>query len=48
VLTIYSTIIGTTINPSKYLPLPYHCLIQGKRDMKEFEEYGEINMFHTD
>jgi hypothetical protein len=55
VLTIYSTIIDTANNPSKYLPLPYHCLSHGKtsmsgldRNMKEYEEYEEIDMFHTD
>jgi hypothetical protein len=55
VLTIHSTIIDTNNNPSKYLPLPYHGLSQDKktsmsgrdRDMKESEEYEEINMFHT-
>ena len=54
-LTIYSIVIDTANNPSKYLPLPYHCLSQGKtsmskldRDRKEPEEYKEIDMFHTD
>jgi hypothetical protein len=55
VLTIYSTIIGTTNNSTKYLRIPYHrppcsrrtSVLDLDRDMKESEEYEEINMFHN-